>query len=324
MSARDGNFAAMLRRSKLAGAISLMVCLGAMFPAALAQEPGQSTFDTPQDAGKALYAAVKAADKKALLSIGGESSASIVSSGDEVQDKNAYDHFTQHFEQMNRWGTQSDDSMVLFTGAENWPFPIPLKKNAGNRWYFDTKAGAREIVFRRIGKNELATIRVCNALASAQMEYFGQKHDGDPVHQYAQKFSSEQGKQDGLYWKVAEGQPESPAGPLVAYASGEGYSGEHDPFHGYFYRILTAQGADVRGGPKSYIVSGKMTGGFAILAYPAEYRNSGVMTFMMNQDGTIYQKDLGANTLDLARQMKAYNPDASWSPVDVDVEDATD
>lgn len=324
MSAMNGNFTARCWRSKRVGSISLMVWFAVMFTAAFAQEPGQRTYATPQDAGKALYDAVKATDKETLLSLGGLSSAGIVSSGDEVQDKDAYDRFTERFEQMNRWGQQADGSMVLFIGAENWPFPIPLKKDAAGQWYFDAKAGAQEIVFRRIGNNELAAIRVCNALASAQQQYFDQTHDGDPVHQYAQKFASDEGKHNGLYWKVAEGQPESPAGPLVAYAAGEGYGGHQDPFHGYFFRILTAQGADVKGGAKSYIVDGKMTGGFAILAYPAEYRNSGVMTFVMNQDGVIYQKDLGANTLDLARQIKEYNSDTSWQPVEADTDAATE
>jgi hypothetical protein len=327
MSVINRNSAAMRWHSKLGGAIGLMMLIGAMLPGAFAQESGQKTYATPENAGKALYHAAKDANKGALLSIFGASSANLISSADEVQDKNVRDTFTERFEQMNRWGKESDGSMILYVGAENWPFPIPLKKDAVGQWFFDTKTGQQEILFRRIGENELAAIRVCDALANAQHEYFGQTHDGDSVHQYAQKFASDEGKQNGLYWKLAEGQPESPVGPLVAYATGEGYGVDHasaQPFHGYFFRILSAQGANVKDGAKSYIVDGKMTKGFAILAYPAEYRNSGVMTFILNQDGVIHQKDLGADTFDLAKQTKEYNPDASWTAVAADTEAVTD
>lgn len=279
-----------------------------------AQEPGQKTFATPQDAGKAFYEAVKSGDKAAMEAVLGQSSASIISSGDEVQDKNNGEFFTQRFEQMNRWAKEINGNQTLYIGAENWPFPVPLKNNAG-QWYFDTKAGVQEILYRRIGKNEMAAIRVCEVLADAQHDYFEQTHDGDPVHQYAQKFASDEGKQNGLYWKVAEGQPESPVGPLVAYATGEGYGGEKtaaQPFHGYYYHMLKAPGANVKGGAKSYIVDGKMTGGFAFVAYPAEYRNSGVMTFLVDATGVVYQKDLGPNTADIAKQMKDYNRNSTW------------
>jgi Protein of unknown function (DUF2950) len=290
-----------------------------------AQEPGQKIFATPQDAGKALYEAVKSGDKAATEAVLGPSSASIMSSGDEVQDKNNAEFFTQHFEQMNRWAKEANGDQTLYIGAENWPFPIPLKSNAG-QWYFDTKAGVQEILFRRIGKNEMAAIRVCEVLADAQHDYFEQTHDGDPAHQYAQKFTSDEGRQNGLYWKVAEGQPESPVGPLVAYATGEGYGGEKtaaQPFHGYYYHMLKGQGANVKGGAKSYIVDGKMTGGFAFVAYPAEYRNSGVMTFLVDATGVVHQKDLGPNTADLAKQMKAYNPNSTWTVANSDAEEET-
>jgi hypothetical protein len=237
-----------------------------------------------------------------------------------VQDKNNGESFTKRFEQMNRWGKEGDGSMILYCGAENWPFPIPLRKAANGQWYFDTKSGNQEILFRRIGKNEMAAIRVCDALVSGQQEYFSQTHDGDSVHQYAQHIVSQEGKENGLYWKVAEGQTESPIGPLVAYATGQGYGGQHDtpqPFHGYFFHILTAQGPNATGGAKNYIIDGKMTGGFAVLAYPAEYRNSGVMTFLVDQDGVVYQKDLGPNTLETAKAMATYDPDSTWTAVDV-------
>lgn len=313
----------MQRQAKLIKTALFVISLLLLTTLANAQEPGQKTFATPQDAGKALYEAVKSGDKAAMETVLGQSSASIISSGDEVQDKNNGEFFTKRYEQMNRWAKQSNGNDVLYLGAENWPFPIPLKNNAG-QWYFDTKAGAQEILFRRIGKNELAAIRVCAALADAQQDYFEQTHDGDTVHQYAQKFISDEGKQNGLYWKVAEGQPESPIGPLVAYATGQGYGGKHDtpqPFHGYYFHILTGQGANVKGGAKSYIVDGKMTGGFAFVAYPAEYRNSGVMTFLVDATGVVYQKDLGAKTADIASTMKEYSPNPTWVVADSGDED---
>ncbi len=297
---------------KFMSAVVLLASFALLGGIICAQEPGQKTFATPQDASKALYEAGKAADKTAIEAVLGASSASVISSGDEVQDKKTLDSFIQRYEQMNRWAKEINGNQTLILGAENWPFPIPLKKDAAGTWYFDTKAGLKEILFRRIGKNELAAIRVCDVLADAQDEYFSQKQE------YAQKFASDPGKQNGLYWKAEEGQPESPVGPLVAYATGEGYGGQHDtpqPFHGYFYRILTAQGANVKGGAKSYIVDGKMTGGFAFVAYPAEYRNSGVMTFLVGPDGVVYEKNLGPKTADLAKQMKAYNPDKTWKSV---------
>jgi len=305
-------------QSKFIGAALLLASLVLFTGIVCAQEPGQKTFANAQDAGKALYDAAKSADKPAIEAVLGASSVSIISSGDEVEDKNGRDRFTQRYEQMNRWAKEINGNETLILGAENWPFPIPLKKDAAGAWYFDTKAGVKEILFRRIGKNELAAIRVCDALADAQDEYFSQTHDGDSVKQYAQKVISDPGKQNGLYWKTAEGETESPIGPLVAYATGQGYGGQHDtpqPFHGYYYRMLTAQGANAKGGAKSYIVDGKMTGGFAFVAYPAEYRNSGVMTFVVGPDGTVYEKDLGPQTADLAKQMKAYNPDKTWKPV---------
>ena len=296
-------------QSKYISVAVLLTSLVLFAGIALAQEPGQKTFANSQDAGKALYDALKAGDNAATQAVLGASSSSILSSGDEVEDKRNRDFFTERYERMNRWVKEIDGDQTLIIGAENWPFPIPLKKDAAGTWYYDTKSGVKEILFRRIGKNELRAIRVCIALADAQIEYFGQKKE------YAQHVLSDPGQQNGLYWKAAEGEPESPIGPLVAYASAKGYGGEHDtpqPFYGYYYHTLTAQGAAVKGGAKSYIVDGKMTGGFAYIAWPAEYRNSGVMTFLVGTDGIVYQKDLGPQTTDLAKQMKAYNPDKTW------------
>jgi hypothetical protein len=293
----------------------------ALLVTASAQESGQKTFAAMPDASKALYDAVKSGDKSAMEAVLGASSAPILSSGDPVQDQKNADFFTQHYEQMNRWGKETNGDETLFMGAENWPFPVPLKKSAAGKWYFDSKAGVEEVLYRRIGNNELAAIRVSEALADAQADYFAELHDGDTVHQYAQKFVSDEGKQNGLYWKTAEGEPQSPIGPVFKYAAAEGYTKNADPFHGYFYRIITAQGAAAPGGAKSYIVGGKMTGGFAFVAYPAEYRNSGVMTFVVNLNGAVYEKDLGSKTVDLVKAMTAINPDNTWRAVSYQTED---
>jgi hypothetical protein len=296
--------------------------LGTVFAAiAGAQETGQKTFRNPADASKALYDAAKAGDQAGLVAVLGASSKSITSSGDHVQDQKSLDSFLSRYEQMNRWGRETNGDQTLFVGAENWPFPIPLKKNAAGQWYFDTKAGAQEILYRRVGRNEYAAIRVCDVLASAQTEYFGQLHDGDTVHQYAQKVLSDPGKQNGLFWKVAEGEPESPVGPLIGYAASEGYKEKSEPFHGYFFRVLTSQGAKAPGGAKNYILDGKMTGGFAFLAYPAEYRNSGVMTFVVDKKGVIYEKDLGSQTVGTASAITSFNADATWRKLGADAED---
>lgn len=311
--------AALILSSLFVFSVMLMGC------AAQAQEAGQKTFATPEDAGKSLDQAVQSSGTADDLEVLGASAASIVSSGDEVQDNNNRNIFLQRFQQMNRWAPESDGDQTLYIGAENWPFPIPLKKNASGQWYFDTKQGVQEILFRRIGKNELEAIQVCENLADAQQEYFQGLHDGSTVHQYAQKIISDEGKQNGLFWKVAEGAPESPIGPLVAHATAQGYGaqgGKPEPFHGYFFHTLKAQGAHAPGGAKNYIVNGNMTGGFAFVAYPAEYRNSGVMTFLIDKNGVVFQKDLGPNTTDTAKAMTAYNPDKTWTTTGVPSEDA--
>jgi hypothetical protein len=282
-----------------------------------ATETGPKTFATPEDGGKALVAAAKADDHNALLAIFGQQSADLIFSGDAAQDKLAFERFTSAYETMNRWRKQTDGSEVLYLGADNNPFPIPLKKNAAGQWYFDTAAGKDEILSRRIGDNELAVIGVLAAMGDAQAEYLSQRHDG--VKQYAQKIVSDEGKQNGLYWKSPEGQPKSPLGPLAAYAAAtEGFTpeaGKQQPFHGYFYSILTKQGADAKGGAKDYIVNGKMTGGFAFLAYPEKYGETGIATFLINQNGVEYEKDLGKGTADAAKAITEFNPDKTWKPV---------
>jgi hypothetical protein len=283
-----------------------------------AQEAGQKTYTTPKDASKALYDAVKSGDKAAMEAVLGASSQPILSSGDPVQDQKNADFFTQHYELMNRWGKETTGELTLFMGAENWPMPVPLKKNVAGQWYFDSKAGVEEVLYRRIGHNELAAIKVCQALSDAQVDYFADLHDGDTVHQYAQKWISDEGKQNGLYWPTAENDPPSPIGPVFKYAANEGYTKKGDPFHGYYFRLLTAQGPAAPGGAKSYIVEGKMTGGYAFLAYPAEYKNSGVMTFIVNLNGVVYEKNLGPKTEEAAKAITAINPDATWRTVGED------
>jgi hypothetical protein len=237
-----------------------------------------------------------------------------------VQDKNAANAFVARYGVMHRWRKMPDGSQILMVGADNFPFPIPLKKNSDGKWFFDTAAGKDEVLNRRIGRNELAIIEVCEAVADAQAEYMSQLHDGEKIKQYAAKFVSDQGKQNGLYWKSPDGKPASPLGPLAAGAATEGYGANpegHGAFHGYYFRMLKGQTDKAPGGAKDYVINGKMTGGFAFVAYPAEYGNSGVMTFMINQDGVLLQKDLGKTTTETATAMSQFDPDSGWSIVEL-------
>jgi hypothetical protein len=279
---------------------------------------GPQTFASPDDASTSVYSAAKSGDTPGLLAIFGPDATELIVSGDPVQDKAGRDKFAAQYEEMHRWRNLANGGEVLVIGSENYPFPFSLMKNSSGRWYFNSASAKEEILARRIGGNELATVDVLNAMSDAQIEYFSHTHDGNSVYQFAQKFVSDAGKQNGLYWKSADAQAESPLGPLAAEASADGYSGgtQPAPFHGYFYRMITKQGSRAEGGAKNYIVNGNMTGGFAILAYPAEYRNSGVMTLMTNQDGNVYEKDLGAQTADLAKAITEFNPDDTWKPVE--------
>jgi Protein of unknown function (DUF2950) len=295
--------------------LSLVVSLAACNKS---QKPSRSMFATPDEAGDALLAAAKSGDPAALVEIFGPESKELISSGDAVQDKNAVATFVEKYGVMHRWRRLEDGSELLLVGADNFAFPIPLKKTDGGQWFFDTAAGKEEVLNRRIGRNELAIIEVCRAVAEAQAEYFSRLHDGASTKQYALKFISDPGKQNGLYWKSEEGQPESPLGPLVAFATAEGYSAKpdaHTPFHGYYFRMLKGQSNNAPGGARDYISNGKMVGGFAFVAYPAEYGNSGVTTFIMNQDGVLLQKDLGATTTETATAMNEFDP-TGWSPVE--------
>jgi hypothetical protein len=282
-------------------------------------KPSFRVFASPEDAGTTLLEAAKSGDQNAALAIFGPESKEIIFSGDAVQDKATIDAFVAAYGVMHRWRKMQDGTQVLLIGADNFPFPIPLKKSGSGQWFFDTAAGKDEILTRRIGRNELAVIDVCGALADAQAEYFSQRHADGSTKQYAPKFISDTGKQNGLYWDSPEGQPKSPLGPLAAFATTEGYSvkpNAHTPFHGYFFHMLTRQGVHAPGGAKDYVVNGKMVGGFAFVAYPAEYGNSGIMTFIINRDGVLLQKDLGKTTTETASAMSEFDPDAGWSPVE--------
>ncbi|HEX8896953.1 MAG TPA: DUF2950 domain-containing protein [Terriglobales bacterium] len=276
----------------------------------LAHQQKQKTFSSSENAVNALVTALQGSDEQALLDVLGQDGKQIVSSGDEVEDRQNRANFVQKYQQMHRLVNEPDGTTILYIGAENWPSPIPLVKK-GSSWYFDTDAGKQEILYRRVGRNELSAIRVCQELVAAQKEYYSTQQND-----YAQKIFSDAGQHNGLYWKAAADEPQSPIGPMIAAAVLEGYvkgeGGPPTPYRGYYYRVLTRQGKDGPGGAKNYIVNGKMTAGFAFVAYPAEYRSSGVMTFTVTDDGVVYQKDLGKKTGVIAKAMKEYNPDFSW------------
>ena len=295
-------------------AISIAACNTHKEP----EKPAITVFASPEDAGNAIIAAAKASDRDATLAIFGPEAKDIITSGDTVEDKNAVAAFVAKYGVMHRWRKMPDNSQILIVGADNYPFAIPLKKNADGKWFFDTAAGKDEVLSRRIGRNELAVIDVCNAAADAQAQYFAHPHDGQPAKQYAIKFISDDGKQNGLYWKSPDGQPASPLGPLAVQATDEGYKANpngHTAFHGYYFRMLDGQTANAPGGAKQYVVNGKKTGGFAFVAYPAEYGNSGIMTFIINQDGVLLEKDLGKTTTQIASAMTNFDPDPGWKIV---------
>jgi hypothetical protein len=283
---------------------------------AFAAGPHQRTFASPGEAVQALVEAVKAGDMEALASILGPDGRDLISSGDTVADKQGRERFVRSYEESNTLQRPTETKAVLVTGQDQWPLPIPVVKE-GETWRFDTAAGREEILSRRIGRNELSAMQVCLAYVDAQREYARVPREGDGLLTYAMKFRSDKGQKNGLYWRTKEGEALSPLGVLVANAKAEGYSrktlgGKPSPYHGYLYRILTAQGPDAPGGAYDYIVNGKMIGGFALVAYPAQYGVSGVMTFIVNHEGVMYQKDLRRDTETIARTMETYNPDHTW------------
>jgi hypothetical protein len=272
---------------------------------------GQQTFVSADEAVAALTAAVSAGDRTALRNLFGPALDEI-DSGDAVADKIAYERFAKRLKKMTNAVRRGESTVILYVGAENWPFPFPIVRS-GDRWFFDIDAGLREIFNRRIGANELKVLEVCRQFVHAQREYASVDRDGDEVLEYAQRINSSPGKMDGLYWP-SEDDDDSPLGALVAEASKEGYTFKEKPvpFHGYYFAILKRQGASAPGGAYNYVINGNMIGGFALVAYPAMWVNSGLMTFIVNQQGKVYEKDLGPNTSVLAARMATYNPDSSW------------
>ena len=266
----------------------------------------------------ALVAATRASATREMVKILGPEGGKLVYSGDRVADKAGREKFVASYDKKNKIVMDGDTKARLDIGEEEWPFPIPLVKD-GDAWRFDTEAGAKEILARRVGRNELNAIEVCRAYVEAQREYASKDRLGDGLHEYAPKFVSSPGKHDGLYWPVAAGEEESPLGPLIASASAEGYGptsthdGKHRPYHGYYYKILKRQGQDAPGGAYDYIVNNHLIGGFALVAFPARHGDSGVMTFIVNQDGIVHQKNLGPDTATIARRITEYNPDKTWT-----------
>lgn len=295
--------------------VSLFFTSAMLANSGMAQDKAEKTFITPEEASQALYRAVKSDDEKSLLEIFGAGGKQILYSGDTVEDEENRATFLNGYEEMHRLVDEPDGTITLYIGAKNWPLPIPLARK-GDLWYFDTEAGLQEILFRRIGRNEISAIHVCRALAAAEREFLQQRHE------YAQKIFSDEGQQNGLYWQAADGQPESPIGPLVAQAVTEGYAvspqGMPIPYRGYLFHILTAQGKNAAGGAKGFIRGGKMTRGFAVVAYPAEYRSSGVKTFLVSTDGVVLEKDLGRDTETIAKSMTQFNPDSGWQRTEDD------
>jgi hypothetical protein len=291
-------------------------------PANVQPVVAQQMFASPDDAVKALQTATAARDTSALDAIFGPEVKQVLT-GDPVQDANNAQRFAAAMAQGCNPVPEGDDKITFEVGTNNWPMPIPLVRTNG-QWYFDTAAGREEIINRHIGKDELHAIGVCRAYVTAQLQYAGAAGGGAD---YAQKFKSAPGRKDGLYWPVAENEPASPFGPLVAEAHVQGYGGHKGagphPFHGYYFRILTRQGAAATGGKTDYLVHGNLTGGFALVAYPEHWDQSGIMTFIVNQDGKVYQQNLGEKTIRIAAAMKEYNPDSNWTQVqDVGILDA--
>jgi hypothetical protein len=284
----------------------------------LAADLGKA-FATPDEAASALVAASRAKDNPGLHAIFGPAGADM-ENADRIQATNELSNFTEAYDQSHRLIHESDSRVVLEVGEDHWPFPVPIVKKGG-QWFFDSDAGESEIYRRRIGKNELSTLDVMRAYVGAQREYASRDRDGDSVLEYAQKITSSPGKTDGLFWPRELNGETSPLGPWVAEAQTEGYysnagseEAEPQPFHGYFFKILTRQGKNAPGGKYDYIINGNMIGGFALVAWPADYGDSGVMTFIVNQQGQVYQKDLGEKTSRIVKKMREYDPDPSWHP----------
>ncbi len=287
--------------------------LGCASAPTFAQQPGQRTFASAEDASRALFGAMEAEDEQAALGILGPAGKDVLSSGDSEEDLDTRVAFVVKYQEMHRFVTEANGTTTLIVGTENWHFPIPLV-NRDSSWYFDTAAGKDEIIFRRVGRNETAAMKACRDLVAAQKQYSA-RPPGELPKQFAQKLVSDEGLHNGLYWRGSDDEFDSPINPLIAYARQNlptDQVGEHVPFNGYMFRILTSQGSHAPGGAKNYIVDGKMSAGFAFVAYPVDYRSSGVMTFIVDESGTINEKDLGPNTTKLAQAMTTYDPDSTW------------
>jgi hypothetical protein len=320
----------MLRTLRLTAA--LVVAASVACPTAWAQAPApaaapgksnrpqieQRTFASADEASAALAEAMRTDDARKVFAVLGPGSGKLIYTGDKVADQRFRERFVAAWEKAHKFDSSNPARLTLLLGENDYPFPFPLVQE-GSKWKFDAKAGAEEIVDRRIGRNELAAIQVCLAYVDAQREYYAQPRKQGEVLEYAQHMASTAGKRDGLYWEAKAGEPLSPLGPLVAKARAEGYRRSETrgptPYHGYYYRILTGQGPDAPGGAEDYVARGHMIGGFGLVAFPANYGVSGVMTFIVNHDGVVYEKDLGPSTAARAQQMKLFNPDAGWKKV---------
>lgn len=310
------------RNTMMIAALAMSIALTFSLSPAIAAEKAakssaqsQTFYASPEAAAKALYEVVKTHDTRSIYKVLGPGSARLIYTGDEAADRQMREHFLARYEQSAKFERSGETKAILLVGENESPFPFPLVKGAQG-WYFDTRAGAEELINRRIGENELSAIKFCLAYGDAQREYAEQDRNGDGMIEYAQKFMSSKGKHDGLYWPTKPGEQNSPLGPLAARAKREGYSAKGagpEPFHGYYFKILTGQGKDAPGGAYDYIVRGHIIGGYALVAYPALWGASGVMTFTCSHDGVVFEKNLGARTEELARKIKRFNPDASWS-----------
>lgn len=295
---------------------TIAISMFALISAASAQQ----SFKTPEDAAAALASAAKDAWPNGVVTVLGPEGADIVSSGDAVADESNRQRFLAAYDARHRIAKEGDDRAEMIIGPEDYPFPIPIVRK-DDSWRFDSAAGRLEILYRRIGRNELDAIQSCLAYVDAQNEYAEKDPAGTGGAIYAQRIVSQPGKKDGLYWPTAAGEEASPLGALVARATAEGYGagGGRTPYHGYYYKVLTKQGPSASGGALDYVVKGNMIGGFALVAWPAEYGNSGVMTFLVNHSGVVYQKDLGPDTAAAAGKITSFDPDQTWEKVDAAV-----
>ena len=306
-------------RALLALLLAACIAMSAVVAASVATSiPAEASFATPQEAVDALVSATRSGRAAMLARVLGLAGASLIRSGDAVADRSARQRFVAAYDSNHRIELEGSAKAVLIVGAQSWPMPIPLVHTASG-WQFDTAAGREEILDRRIGRDELAVIQVCRAYVEAQREYAELAAGSRAGAEYAQHFMSRGGVHNGLYWPARPGEPQSPLGPLVAQARAGGYSpgsgrGRPHPYYGYYFHILTGQGPHAPGGTKSYLADGRMTGGFALLAYPARYGNSGIMTFVVSRDGIVFEKNLGPQTAAIAAKIELYDPDSSWSP----------